>query len=285
MSGGKGSGNTKTVQEPWSGVQPYLTGGSSGGKGGGMAQGIFPEAQRLYGQQLPLTAGFNPLQQSAQQGQLNFAGQLPGMLEPYQQAGQFALSDVLKPDSNPYLQEYMDAATRPLEQNYGFNIAPGIRSQAVGAGQYGNQSSRAGIAEGIARGITNQAITDTRGRIASEAYGQGLNQQARALALYPQILQSGLMPSQLVGDVGGQYQALEQARLNEPYERLNRYASIIQPGSGIGGTITQQGGPTGGLAGALGGGLGGAGAASMLGLTGPAGWGVAGLGALLGLFS
>lgn len=67
------------------------------------------------------------------------------------------------------------------------------------------------------------------------------------------------------------------------WQNLNNYAGIIQPGAGMGNTQSQTMNKNIG-AGVLGGGLAGAGAASMLGLSGPVGMGLAGLGALSGLF-
>lgn len=257
--------------------------------------------------------------------------------------------------NNPYLGQYMDAATRPLTQQLEMGQLPSIRSQAADAGQQG--SSRQGVAEGVARGLTNQAIGDTRAQIANQAYGQGLgaqanainaaqqsygqdiqrqlagvglaqqsygqdinrqlaglglanqsygqdiarqqgamnfagnagsqafDQQARALALYPQMMQSGLLPSSLLSQVGAERQASANQQQTDPYARLQQYAGILGGLTGAGGTSVQSGGGSNAAMGALGGGLGGAGLANMLGLSGPWGWGLAGLGGLLGAFS
>lgn len=81
--------------------------------------------------------------------------------------------NILNASSNPYLQSYMEAATRPLEQQYAEKIMPGIAGSAITAGGYGG--SRQGIAEGLASRGLSQASGDTTAKIASEGYGQGLN--------------------------------------------------------------------------------------------------------------
>ena len=69
--------------------------------------------------------------------------------------------------NNPYLAGMQRAATgtamnqyndavQGAEQSLNYNILPGLRSQAVGAGQYGG--SRQGIAEGLATGLQQQQL-------------------------------------------------------------------------------------------------------------------------------
>ncbi len=69
---------------------------------------------------------------------------------------------------------------------------------------------------------------------------------------------------------------------NLPEQNLAKYIAAIQGNYGGTSTSQQEGGGGSPIAGALGGGLGGAMAANALNLSGPWGWGVTGLGAILG---
>lgn len=88
-----------------------------------------------------------------------------------------ALSTLLSPDilnaqSNPYLQSYMDAAVRPLNEQHANVVMPGLAGGAVTAGGYGG--SRQGIAEGLAAQGLSRSTGDVTAKIGSEGYGQGL---------------------------------------------------------------------------------------------------------------
>jgi len=111
MSGGGGSTTTQT-NDPWSGIQPYLTGQEAiaptegrtiigpdgnemyipGTQGQEAITGLYPMAQQLlnqgpqsfYGGQT--YAGFNPLQLQSQQGMLNYSNNLSGAISPVMNA-------------------------------------------------------------------------------------------------------------------------------------------------------------------------------------------------------
>lgn len=235
-----GDQKVKNVSEPWTALQPYLTGQAYGkpGKKGYMPAhtGVMPEAEKLYKTGPGFATPFDPLQTKGQNANVNFANNFGSLYSPYTQAGMFGLN---APDlsNNPYLEPYMQAATRPLEQSLALSTMPGIRSQFTDAGQYG--SSRQGVAEGVAQGLTNQAIGDTRAKIASQAYGQGLDQQAKMFALYPQMMQAGLMPGNILSQVGGERQQLANQFQTDPYQKLREYNSILNPLAQSGGTQSQ----------------------------------------------
>lgn len=79
--------------------------------------------------------------------------------------------DILNAASNPALQSYMDAALRPLNQQYSNITMPQIAGDAVTTG-YGG--SRQGIAQGLASQGLSMASGDTTAKIANEGYSQGL---------------------------------------------------------------------------------------------------------------
>ena len=51
----------------------------------------------------------------------------------------------------------------------------------------------------------------------SQAYGQGVDARQNALNFAPQLAGLSLAPGQNLMDIGGQQQAMQQARLNAPF--------------------------------------------------------------------
>jgi len=178
----------------------------------------------------------SPLETQAQQQALGVAGGLSPFIQGAQGAGQFLTStDILSPETNPFLAQTAEAATRPIFQNLTEQILPNIRGGAVGAGGFGG--SRQGIAEGIASRGALQAAGDVSGDIFSQGFGQSLQALLQGLQLAPQTAGLGLIPGQIMGDVG------REQRL-APLEQLAQFQSllgspILQGGGGT--TATPQG--------------------------------------------
>ena len=148
----------------------------------------------------------------------------------------------LTPDDNPALQSYMEAATRPLTQALEFGQVPEIRRGAIGMSD-GGTTTRAGIAEGLARGLTQQAIGDTRGRIASNAYGQGLQNQAQMAGLANQQYGQGVQ--ERVASTGQATQLLGQGtqeRLQAAQLANQMYGTGVQERQGAAGLANQVAG-------------------------------------------
>jgi hypothetical protein len=194
-----------------------------------------PFLQDLYRQAQQYVQGptTSPLEQQGQQAAVDYAGQLNPQLQAAQGAQQFLTSpNILSPESNPYLAQTAKAATSPIMQALMEQILPNIRSGAVGAGGYGG--SRQGIAEGIAGRGALQQIGDTTANIYSQAYGQGLNAMQGGLQAAPQTAALGLLPSQIMQQVG------QEQRL-APFQQLQNYqgllgAPVVLGGGGTGGT-------------------------------------------------
>lgn len=270
LGGGGRSGNVSqtTSVQPWKEQVPYL-------------QQIFSQAQNLYEGQGPqyfpgqTVAQTTPLQSQGRNLMRNYATNgMTDLAQNTQAANQFALYDILFPQSNPALAAYQQSATLPLYQGLTEETLPAIRSGAVGAGQYGG--SRQGIAEGLAAGRTAQAAANVQANIANQGYLQGLEAQGRAMAMAPQTAQFGLMPGQTLEAIGAARQQQNQANINAdmarwnweqnlPYERLREYYGLVSGPFGSTSTATGQAGNTGGLGGALSGGAMGAGLGSMIG--------------------
>jgi hypothetical protein len=209
----------------------------------------------------------NPMLQQAQQA---YQSSLGGI-------GQTAQGGFL--NANPYQAQMMQAATRPLEQAFSQQVLPGISSLYSKSGRLGSGSMERAL--GTASEGFGRAIGDITSNIAGTQYQQerGLMQQAQlgqaALAqAAPSIYGQQFLPSQALGQVGAQQEAIAGQPLQEqmarfqfgqqlPYQQLQGYLSSVY-GSPMGGfgTQTQQtplyeNRTVGALGGALAGGLGG----------------------------
>jgi hypothetical protein len=163
------------------------------------------------------------------------------------------------------LDQQINAMGNDLSTNFLQNVAPGLRSGAVAAGGYGG--SRQGIVEGLGtQGVTN-ALASQAAQLEGNAYntaqqlqastGQALNSQASTNAQnnVNNTLNAAQVGSQLIGQGTALQTATNQAN-NQTYQQmlaalgapnqynwqnLGNYASIIQPGAGLGGTSTTTG--------------------------------------------
>lgn len=235
-------------------------------------QNFYPYLNQLYqvyGQDpTSLVAGFDPVQSLGQrvgagsslglQGNVNQAqGAFGQALNPYSSFNSPLYQNALASTFNPFIRAYQEDI-QPLSQrfnedmnstlrNFGQNVIPNIRSQAVGVGQVGG--SREGIAQGIAgqdladavrnqsRGFEdayrnlNRGFADQFGNVMSQyaqnAYNQGISSRNQALSNAPQLGQFSMMPSQYLQDIGATRQGLSQQYINSPYEFLGRLQALM----------------------------------------------------------
>ena len=106
------------------------------------------------------------------------------------------------PSSNPYFQQAVQSAIRPVTQQFQEQVMPGIKSGAIGAGQMG--SSRQGVAEGIASRGYMDTVGDITANMGNSAYAQGLQAMQAAGGLGSQL--AGLGGSQIGQGAGLQGQ-------------------------------------------------------------------------------
>lgn len=230
--GGGGTQTTQTIQkaDPWAGQQPYL-------------QDVFANAQKLYQTQQPqyypgqtvAQPGAGTLQ--AQQYLTNLANTaLPQYGSTVQQASTSALN-APNVQNNPYLQSAIEAAINPAVRGFQTAVMPTIRADFGTGENYG--SSRRGVATGLASEALANNIFKTASTMGSEAYGQGLEAQSRALALTPQTIAAMQQPAVTMDTVSQQQQAYQQDLINEamqrwnfeqtsPWQSLTQYQNLIQ---------------------------------------------------------
>ena len=193
------------------------------------------------------------------------------------QVGQTAAGGFL--NANPYQQAMMEAATRPLTQQFSQAVLPGISSLYSRSGRLGSGAMERAL--GTATEAYGRSLGDITANIAGTQYQQerGLQQQAQlqqaALAqAAPQFYSQQFLPSQTLAQVGAQQEAIAAQPLQEqlaryqfgqqlPYQQLQGYLSSVY-GTPLGSYGTQTtNAPTyqnrgagilgGGIAGGLGG--------------------------------
>ena len=208
------------------------------------ALGIFDQTKAAGPQAYP---GARPVGSSGatltgQQMALDAANTIKGGVQNAQNANNFGLHDALFASSNPYLQDAMDAATRPLTESFGEAGGPlaGIRSGSVDNGSLGG--SRQGIAEGLASKALINKVGDIRSTMSSNAYAQGLQQMNDSIKNQGMLSILQQMPSQIFSGVGAQQEAQQQQgenflaaqrdfQQNSQWAPLQNLANIIYGGS------------------------------------------------------
>ncbi len=238
------------------------------GMGGGTStttttQELSPEQRKLIEPVIPIAqdylknppkqyqgssiAGFDPLQQQAQQMTINAANsmipvtsQIPQQLQNLTQGAigtagasmaqgaqgnqqlqgmlngpgmNFLTSGaVLDPNSNQYLQRAIEGATQPIVQNFQNTVLPGITQEAVASGGFGG--TRQGIAEGLAAQGMQQQIGNVASTMMNQNYQNGLN------------VMQGSLGQQITGQLGGQ-QAQQQA-IQGAQSGINTASGLLQ---------------------------------------------------------
>ena len=316
--GAAGGGSDKTTSQtsgstaPWKTQQPYLKTGFNAAAG---LYGQYADAPWYQGQ---LYAGMNGMQQGAADSAAGYAqGQgmnlSQGMINDSQQfldqsgnfinnANRMANFNPADPTQqniqnagqyadNPYLNGAIDAASRDVTRNLTEDVLPGINRQAAGAGN--TNSSRTGVAEGIALRGAQDRLGDISSTIRADAYNSGLNlseqgRQAnmqgmlsgqstgldaqniavgRGMDLRNQGMQGSVNMLDLMGRAGDKYQqdsqgyadanyARWQGQYNQPWDSLSRYMGTVGGqnwGTQTESSTTKPGSTMGAIQGALGG--------------------------------
>ena len=218
----RGTGGGESRIDPR--LQPYLELGLRGAEQlfFGQRPQLYPgqmyvspsaQTQQALAQQEALATGAQPTLQSAQQAYQASLGQI----------GQTAAGGFLQ--GNPYQQAMLASATRPLTQQYGEQIVPGIASLYSRAGRYGSGAMERAL--GGATEAYGRALGDVSANIVGQDYARErqLQQQAQlgqaALAQSaPSFFQMGFLPSQALAQVGA---AREQIAAQPLQEQIQRY--------------------------------------------------------------
>ena len=167
---------------------------------------------------------------SALQQQENIAGQFQPALAGAQQAYLSGLSGLQQTAAggytgSPYLGQQIQAATRPLAQQFEQTTLPGVASLYSRAGRYGSGAMDRAV--GQATEATGRAIGDVASNIAFQDFAaQQARQQAAQGALLqgatmaPQIYAQQFLPSQQLAQVGAAREAIAAQPLQEEMNRF-----------------------------------------------------------------
>ena len=208
---------------------------------------VSPSQQTLDAlqQQEALARQSSPALQQAQQ---SYGQALSGI-------GQTAAGSFL--GGSPYQQAAMQAATRPLEQQFANQVLPSVASLYSKAGRYGSGAMQNAL--GQVTEAQTRAIGDITSSMANQQYmaERGLQQQAQLgqaqlAGLAPSIYAQQFLPTQQLGQVGAAREQIAAQPLQEqmarfnfgqqlPYQQLSGYLSSVY-GSPMGnfGTQTQS---------------------------------------------
>lgn len=168
----------------------------------------------------PNVASFDPTQLAAQNYAINQAANFGDQSQGVNKAYDFALASPI----NPFTEQLVQTAARPVIQNLQENILPSIRGNSQSAGGY---SSRTGIAEGIAGRGAIDTIGDMSTNMYNNAYNTGLNTMMGALNMAPQMAGYNMLPAEYLSQVGQQRQGQQQQVLDAPWLNIERYRDTI----------------------------------------------------------
>jgi hypothetical protein len=171
------------------------------------------QTEQALAMQEQLANAASPLLGAGQQAYLSSLGQV----------GQTAAGGFLQ--GSPYQQAMLASATRPITQQFGEQVIPGIASIFSKAGRYGSGAMERAL--GGATEAYGRALGDVSTNIVGKDYAseRGLQQQAQlsqaALAqAAPSFFQMGFLPSQALAQVGA---AREQIAAQPLQEQIQRY--------------------------------------------------------------
>tara|TARA_R110000824_G_scaffold222591_2_gene410266 strand:+ start:122 stop:982 length:861 start_codon:yes stop_codon:yes gene_type:complete len=230
------AGGSVTKTEPWEAQQPYLTRG-------------FDRAEQLY-KANPLgmpyyggstLAGFDPAQTAAQQRTLSYAtGKRPAALQSAAESTSLAQMGGLTPFSNQQRGDLLagnvntgagtpfgttaNALQQAVQSNLTGNILPGIRESLVrynpGGSSRGDLVQNKAISSAVQSGLT-KPLADMYSSAYQTAQGQRfpmaqmeLDQQARGVGGYRNVMDAPLSMSQAMAGVGADRRAMTQENIN-----------------------------------------------------------------------
>lgn len=212
----------------------------------GLGMGQVKETLGQGTPQLPDVQGFDPLQTQGQQGVIDKQGSLQQMSGNLASASNFLTGDVMDINKNPALQRAVEAAMRPITENFQNVVMPGLRTEAVNAGALG--SPKGNMRGQVAADQYLRQIGDTSASMLNTAYGQNLDAMIKGTALAPQSMQATLFPEAALEGVGAQRRELAQQQGSQAFNQqmlpFNLGLQLISSAGaapGAGSTSTVQG--------------------------------------------
>jgi hypothetical protein len=225
MSGGGGGGQTTQIQksDPWVGAQPFLLDAYQQAKAAAARtptsafSGNFVNPANTLQQQAVNQAALRANTLSDGQNVLDVANE--------------SLSGRML-DSNPYLQQAIDATVRPAVQRATDEILPSITTSAGAQGAFGG-TRQAFLEALVARDVARQ-VADTAAQMWNNNYNRERMIQTQ---IAPQMLMAGntlqMAPSQALLEAGNeQYRLDDLIRMNQQMQfedEINRHWRAVNP--------------------------------------------------------
>lgn len=147
--------------------------------------------------------------------------------------------DFLSPDSNPFLQQSIEAAQRPVIQQFEQQAMPRLRSEFTQAGQRVQEggSSPFDRAAGIAQQGLTQELGDISSEMAAQNYQQERSNQMNAAQVAPQLDQAQLEQSISAMQASELPRMIEQQGIDRGLEEFQRQQQQLLDTINIGGSL------------------------------------------------
>lgn len=232
---------TTSISEPWSGIKPFLTGETGG---------VYPNARELFYQGGPAVyggqrvAGLDPGQQYGASSLVGMAMQNPMLGLGQQYFANSLGGSYLSPQSNPYLSGMYQSAAEDIANQFAQQLG-GVTTRFGQSGRTGSPGMMNAVTG--AYGQLGKSLSNAATNLYGTAYENERNRQQGMAQFLPQMLQAeqGLYAgatqggqlyrdyNQQVLDAARKQYEQQQAR---PYQNLDWYANIINPGAAIAGS-------------------------------------------------
>lgn len=226
---------------PWQPQQQYIQGGWKAAKNlfdVGMP-GYYPQAT---------VAGFDPVQQQAQQQSLDYIGgsQVQDQLANAQAAQQRMLSGQVPQGPGTPFGQITDALTQGVQQNLSQNILPTLRSGMIRSGQQGGGTRGDLVQNRAISDAVTQGMTQPLANMYGNAWNQAQGLQMDALRQAPTTLGAPLNMFGAMNAVGGARRNLSQAQIDADraryeYEAMSPYQNLAQYQGATGGSWGGEG--------------------------------------------
>lgn len=137
--------------------------------------------------------------------------------------------DFLSPDSNPFLQQSIEAAQRPVIQQFEQEAMPRLRSEFTQAGQriQPQGSSPFDRAAGIAQQGLTQELGDISSEMAAQNFQQERGRQQQAAQIAPQLDQAQLEQTIQSMEASALPRLIEQQGIDAGLEEFQRQESAF----------------------------------------------------------
>lgn len=133
-------------------------------------------------------------------------------------AGRFQSAMEYDPLQDPQNEVYLDAITAPLTEQFTEDTLPALTTQAMQQGAYGGD--RAALLKAEATGDYMSKMAQTRSQALQDIVTSNRQLQADMLRQVPTLQDAALQPSQVIRDIGADYEGRSQAEIDAMRERF-----------------------------------------------------------------